>query len=88
MDPRQLYLFGIAGPLAVFEGLAKTTCAGQIVGGPFAGWIGLIGAVRTALYAGALALLPAIGLLGMASARMKASKTPLAESVDTVAETT
>ena len=46
--------------------------AGQIVGGPFVGWIGLIGTVRTALYAGALALLPAMGLLSAATARTKA----------------
>jgi hypothetical protein len=45
--------------------------AGQIVGGPFVGWIGVIGTIRTALYAGALALLPAIGLLGAATARMR-----------------
>lgn len=44
--------------------------AGQIVGGPFVGLIGLIGTVRTALYAGALALLPALGLLSAASARL------------------
>jgi MFS transporter, DHA3 family, tetracycline resistance protein len=45
--------------------------AGQIVGGPFVGWIGVIGTIRTALYAGAAALLPAVGPLGVATARMR-----------------
>lgn len=50
--------------------------AGQIVGGPFVGWIGIIGTIRTALYAGAVALLPAIGLLGLATARMRPQAVP------------
>ena len=50
--------------------------AGQIVGGPFVGWIGVIGTIRTALYAGAVALLPAIGLLGLATARMRPQAVP------------
>jgi DHA3 family tetracycline resistance protein-like MFS transporter len=50
--------------------------AGQIVGGPFVGWIGVIGTIRTALYAGAVALLPAIGLLGVATAKMRPHATP------------
>lgn len=45
--------------------------AGQIVGGPFVGWIGVVSTIRTALYTGAIALLPAIGLLGAATARMR-----------------
>jgi DHA3 family tetracycline resistance protein-like MFS transporter len=52
--------------------------AGQIVGGPLVGWIGVIGTIRTALYAGALALLPAIGLLGAATARMRPHPAPAA----------
>ena len=50
--------------------------AGQIVGGPFVGWIGVIGTIRTALYAGAVALLPAIGLLGAATAKMRPHAIP------------
>jgi DHA3 family tetracycline resistance protein-like MFS transporter len=50
--------------------------AGQIVGGPFVGWIGVVGTIRTALYAGAAALLPAIGLLGAATARMRPHAAP------------
>jgi hypothetical protein len=38
--------------------------------------IGVIGTIRTALYAGAVALLPAIGLLGAATARMRPHTTP------------
>jgi DHA3 family tetracycline resistance protein-like MFS transporter len=52
--------------------------AGQIVGGPFVGWIGVIGTIRTALYAGAVALLPAVGLLGAATARMRPHVLPTA----------
>lgn len=54
--------------------------AGQIVGGPFVGLIGLLGTVRTALYAGALALLPALGLLSAASARMATRSSEAADS--------
>jgi DHA3 family tetracycline resistance protein-like MFS transporter len=45
--------------------------AGQIVGGPFVGWIGVVSTIRTALYAGAVALLPAIALLAAATAKMR-----------------
>jgi hypothetical protein len=38
--------------------------------------IGVIGTIRTALYAGAVALLPDIGLLGAATARMRPHTTP------------
>lgn len=43
---------------------------GQIVGGPAVGWIGVVGTVRTALYAGVIALGPAIGLLALGTRRM------------------
>lgn len=45
--------------------------AGQIAGGPLIGWIGVLTTIRTALITGALALLPAIGLLSAAIARMR-----------------
>ena len=45
---------------------------GQIIGGPAVGWIGVLGTVRTALFAGAVALAPAIALLVAASRRVRA----------------
>ncbi|MBR7839595.1 MFS transporter [Actinospica durhamensis] len=50
--------------------------AGQIVGGPFIGWIGIISTIRTALYAGAIALLPAIALLTSATTKMRPHTMP------------
>lgn len=44
---------------------------GQIAGGPLVGWIGVLTTIRTALLAGALALLPALALLAAATARMR-----------------
>ncbi|WP_062210331.1 hypothetical protein [Streptomyces sp. NBRC 109706] len=46
---------------------------GQIIGGPAVGWIGLVGTIRTALFAGALVLLPAIALLIAATRRAPAA---------------
>ena len=45
---------------------------GQIIGGPFIGWIGVLGTVRTAILAGGAALAPAILLLVMANRRIRA----------------
>ncbi|HEV2637987.1 MAG TPA: MFS transporter [Actinocrinis sp.] len=45
---------------------------GQIIGGPVVGWIGVVGTVRAALYAGAVALAPAIALLVAATRRVPA----------------
>ena len=50
--------------------------AGQIVGGPFVGWIGVISTIRTALYAGAVALLPALVLLSAATTKMRPHAIP------------
>lgn len=49
---------------------------GQIAGGPLIGWIGLIATVRTALFAGALALAPAAGLLLAATRRIPVRAEP------------
>ena len=43
---------------------------GQSLGGPVVGWIGVLGTIRTALYAGAVALVPAVVLLVAASRRV------------------
>jgi DHA3 family tetracycline resistance protein-like MFS transporter len=45
---------------------------GQMIGGPIVGVIGLLRSFRTALYAGALALVPAMALLALASRRIRA----------------
>jgi MFS transporter, DHA3 family, tetracycline resistance protein len=52
---------------------------GQIIGGPVVGWIGLVATIRTALYAGALALAPAAALLVAAARRIPA---PPVDSAD------
>jgi len=46
---------------------------GQSLGGPVVGWIGLVATIRTALYAGAIALVPAIALLLAATRRIPAA---------------
>lgn len=46
---------------------------GQILGGPVVGWVGLAVSVRAALYAGAIALAPALGLLAAATRRVPAA---------------
>jgi DHA3 family tetracycline resistance protein-like MFS transporter len=53
---------------------AKDMCdaGGQMIGGPIVGVIGLLRSFRTALYAGALALAPAMALLAVASRRIHA----------------
>ena len=53
--------------------------AGQIAGGPVVGWIGVTTTIRTALYAGALALLPALALLRTATTRMRPRTTAAPE---------
>ncbi|MGH3276058.1 MAG: MFS transporter [Streptosporangiaceae bacterium] len=45
---------------------------GQIVGGPVVGVVGALASIRLALLAGAVALLPAVGLLVAASRRVRA----------------
>lgn len=46
---------------------------GQTLGGPLVGWIGVLGTIRTSLYAGAIALAPALALLIAATRRMPAT---------------
>jgi MFS transporter, DHA3 family, tetracycline resistance protein len=47
---------------------------GQILGGPSVGAVGLLASVRVALFAGVAALVPAMGLLAVATRRLRAHR--------------